>query len=271
MVKINQVLNRNSNLANRVARYVKECGKKSILETKPFKGQINSNKLGYILPDKSINFSNPEVAFEYGKNKCVQALNSKTPYEHGVVISGRRVLEEIVGTTSSCSFTPQKYKTNITFLHGHPDMFAKGGTTPISVADFRALVGNILMNRNVDEIVAFNSKGEFSKLSKKVKRPKNKISLIWNYIKYARIEKKEQKMLSKLSIAPLLDKRRKLSSNLRTKDGVNEIIYNQILEIDKLLSFFKATENDCKIIHNFWKKNASSLGVNYETNFSYLI
>jgi hypothetical protein len=150
-------------------------------------------------------------------------------------------------------------------------MYANGGTTPISIADFRALVGNLLMNRNVDEIVAFNSKGEFSKLSKKVKRPKNKISLIWNYIKYSRIEKKEQKMLSKLSIAPLLDKRKKLSSKLRTNDGVNEIIYNQILEIDKLLSSFKATENDCKIIHNFWKKNASSLGVIYETNFSDLI
>lgn len=271
MVKINQVLNRNSNLANRVARYVKECGKKSILETKPFKGQINSNKLGYILPDKSINFSNPEVAFEYGKNKCVQALNSKTPYEHGVVISGRRVLEEIVGTTSSCSFTPQKYKTNITFLHGHPDMFAKGGTTPVSVADFRSLVGNILINRNVNEIIAFNSLGEYSKLSKKVKQPKNKISLIWNYIKYGRIEKKEQKIFSKLSIAPLLKKRKFLQTKLRTKDGINEQILNQIIEIDKQISSFKATEKDCKIIHEFWKENASSLGVNYETDFSYLI
>lgn len=271
MVQINQVLNNNLNSMNNIARYVKTCGKKSILETKPFRGKFEPNKLGYILSDGTINFSSVKTAFEYGKNKCIQALNSSNPYEHGVIISGTRVLEELVGTISSCPFIPMKYKTNITFLHGHPDMYAKGGSTPVSIADFRSLVGNILMNRNVDEIVAFNSKGEYSKLSKKVKKPKNKISLIWNYIKYSRIEKKEQKMLSKSSIAPLLKKRKSLQKRLRTKDGINEMVFNQILEIDKQIASFKVSESDCKIIHEFWKKNASSLGVIYETNFSDLI
>ena len=270
MAQINQVLNNNLNSMNNIARYVKTCGKKSLLETKPFRGKIESSKLGYILSDGTINFSNVEAAFEYGKNRCVQALNGNNPYEHGVVISGKRVLEEIIGTRSSCSFNPRKYKTKITFLHGHPDMYAKGGTTPVSVADFRALVGNIFMNRNVDEVVAFNSKGEYSKLSKKVKKYKNKLSLIWNYIKYAKIEKKEQKMLSKLSVAPLIEKINSLQKKLRTKDGINEIIYNQLLEIDKQIASFKVSESDCKIIHEFWKKNASSLGVIYETNFSNL-
>ena len=78
-------------------------------------------------------------------------------------------------------------------------------------------------------------------------------------------------MLSKLSIAPLLKKRNSLQKKLRTKDGINEIIYNQILELDKQIASFKVKESDCKIIHEFWKKNASSLGVIYETNFSDLI
>ena len=50
-----------------------------------------------------------------------------------------------------------------------------------------------------------------------------------------------------------------------------KFVLNQIIEIDKQISSFKATEKDCKIIHEFWKENASSLGVNYETDFSYLI
>ena len=157
MVQINQVFNNNLNTMNNIARYVKTCGKKSLLETKPFRGDIESSKLGYILSDGTINFSSVRAAFEYGKNKCVQALNSSNPYEHGVIISGTKILEELIGTSASCSILPQKYKTNITFLHGHPDMYAKGGSTPVSIADFRSLVGNILMNRNVDEIVAFNS------------------------------------------------------------------------------------------------------------------
>ena len=114
MVQINQVLNNNLNSMNNIARYVKTCGKKSILETKPFRGKFEPNKLGYILSDGTINFSSVKTAFEYGKNKCVQALNSSNPYEHGVIIFGTRVLEELVGTISSCPFIPMKYKTNIT-------------------------------------------------------------------------------------------------------------------------------------------------------------
>lgn len=47
-------------------------------------------------------------------------------------------------------------------MHGHPDLYGKGCSAPISIADASTILGW----NNLEEIVAYNTKGEFSKLKK---------------------------------------------------------------------------------------------------------
>ena len=251
--------------ADSVIKYVKHNTKRNILEIKPLKDKINPEKLGAIFPDGTINFATNEAAFEYGKSRCVQALNGPNPYEHGVILSGRRVLDEIIGDESSGLIRPSKYKTNIIFLHGHPDMYAKGCTTPVSTTDFKTLVGNIFFDRNVDELYAFNSLGEYSKISKKVKNPENKFQLFWNYYKYARINAAEARLLKKMSFAPIYEEYYRKMETGTIEEKIK--LLEEGIAKDKSI---KSTEADCRIINEFWKKNAKSFGIDYECNYSSL-
>ena len=63
MAGVNQVFS----LADDVARYVKACGKRSILECKPLRCKIKPKELGVIFPDGQINFQNEESALKYIK------------------------------------------------------------------------------------------------------------------------------------------------------------------------------------------------------------
>ena len=58
------------------------------------KGKINPNSLGYVCPDKTINFATDKVANNYAKNVVVQALNSKKPYEQAIGVLSQMVLKE---------------------------------------------------------------------------------------------------------------------------------------------------------------------------------
>ena len=60
-------------LADDVARYVKACGKRSILECKPLQRKINPKDLGVIHSDGTINFTTQEATIKYMRTKCTRA------------------------------------------------------------------------------------------------------------------------------------------------------------------------------------------------------
>lgn len=123
------------------------------------KGKINPNSLGYVCPDKTINFATDKVANNYAKNVVVQALNSKKPYEKSVVLKGKRILYEMNGTSNRCSIPNGSEGI---WVHGHPDLFGKGKTVPFSAIDytsFRSMDG-------LEQAIIYNSKGQESKLIK---------------------------------------------------------------------------------------------------------
>ena len=155
MAGVNQVFS----LADVVARYVKACGKRSILQTKPLQGKINPKELGARLSDGSISFANQETAIEYGIERCRQALIAPNPFERAVNIKGRRVVAEIQGTADSVNL----HNRAEVMIHGHPDTYEKGCTTALSTGDYEFFIEHNCIKR----MMAVNSKGEFYQMVKK--------------------------------------------------------------------------------------------------------
>ena len=133
------------------------------MEIKPANIKVDSKTLGYIRPDGVINFQSTLAAQEYAKNRAISALKGKNPHERLIIVDKNRILDEIEGDSYSGVLIPIKYKTNkLSVVHGHPDLYGKGCLAPISIAD----ASTILRWNNLEEIVAYNTKGEFSMLKK---------------------------------------------------------------------------------------------------------
>ena len=64
-----------TNLFESTTKYVKACGKRSILETKPFQGKINAKELGVVFPDGQINFQNEDAILKYIYKRLHDSLN----------------------------------------------------------------------------------------------------------------------------------------------------------------------------------------------------
>ncbi len=133
-------------LAQRAASWVKSAGKTSVLETKPLQGKINTKELGYINSNGNIVFGNQQAAQKYAKNRIQKALHAEKPFERGLFVDKNVVLEEINGNKTSINLLQSKTFKNrhanfatdikadetIEFIHGHPDIWGKGHTTPLS-------------------------------------------------------------------------------------------------------------------------------------------
>ncbi|MBQ7126915.1 hypothetical protein IJO12_07505 [bacterium] len=234
-------------------------------------GNLNVHNLGLIYPNGRIKFSNNDAVFNYVKNKCVKALNLKTPYEYGIAVSGHTVLDEAKGDISSCTFTPENYESNVVLYHGHPDMYKKGASTPVSLPDFKLLA----RWKNVKAVVAFNSKGEYSKIVK-TNDSSGFLPNAMMHLKYAKIFLKEKNLHKKMNLYPILKRIQYIQDQISMllmkgfKDDA-EKMYKKLEETELELKHYKATKKDCLLIHNFWKKNAKKLGIYYETNFSDLV
>ena len=96
MAGVNQVFS----LADDVARYVKACGKRSILECKPLQGKINPKGLGVVFLDGKINFQNEESALKYIKARLHDALNrpQAEQFERVIAKRGSTIIGEGDGT-----------------------------------------------------------------------------------------------------------------------------------------------------------------------------
>lgn len=135
--------------------------------------KTSSNKTNVIKPYNKIKpiqseFKSTKDLFTYAKKRCVDALNSSTPYEHALILDTKKnkVISEYIGNSNTCPipdlFSLNIDKKNTAIIHGHPD------STPISSTDIKTM-----LKAQVYQIIAINSKGEFSLVSKTLQQDKN--------------------------------------------------------------------------------------------------
>ena len=111
-------------------------------------------------------FSSTKDLFAYGKKRCMDALNSPSPYEHTVLADIKKnvVVTEFIGDSHSCNINGIENlnfdKENTVLMHGHPV------NTPISPADVK-----VLIDRNVSQVIAFTKNGQFSLVAKSREYP----------------------------------------------------------------------------------------------------
>ena len=284
MAGVNQVFS----LADDVARYVKACGKKSILQTKPFRKNTNPKELGYIHPDGMIIFQTNDVAQKYAKNRVMQALHLEEPFERGVFINKNIILEEINGNNNSIDLISTKIfkqrncgldkeidvNETIEFVHGHPDYFGKGYTMPLTGGDGFTFPSDyaVMIGHNLKKVTAYNSLGEFNTITwlgnkTKLEAIQKHSSDYWNYL---------AKLLDKKDYEHYKDFMQKCIKYVQENNGQlslelieeNQVITSKIIEkAEKLLN----TRRGAKICHGLWRRNASEYGVSYSTNFSNLV
>ena len=171
MAGVNQVFS----LADDVARYVKACGKRSILECKPLQEKINPKGLGVVFLDGKINFQNEESALKYINVRLHDALNRPQleQFERVIAKKGSTIIGEGDGTHTDATKAFQSIKgvmerinqdvpRDLEVFHSHPDMFGPGSTTPLSTPDMGDLA--TFFRAKLKKIVAINSKGEFNSI-----------------------------------------------------------------------------------------------------------
>lgn len=248
----------------------------SFLWKKAPNGKLNPNNLGWVRPDGVINFASENAAETCAKNIVMNAFKAPIQYERGVVLSKNQILDVIEGDATSCPLNPMDYMCRIKFFHSHPDIYGKGKTTPISVGDFQALRGKVIIGNNIDEVVAFNSNGEYSKLTKICKEPQNWFQFFKCLIKYYKFDKVVQKKLyNKWSLADSQKQLNKANKQFikatifRNEDKKSELIQKAVILAEEQKKH-KATKEDCKLIDWFWRKYAKKFGVKYETNYTSL-
>lgn len=250
---------------------------------------INMETLGYCLPDGKIKFRTNEVALKYAKNRVLHALHCKQPFERGIIISDSTILSEINGTYKSVDTNKELDCLNTIFIHGHPQ------DTPISQPDSK-----VLLLSNAKEIIAYNSKGEYSSLKKFIKPDdasskfkkfifacknlfnctnaevdylgtwhefKNKIGL---NKKIKTIESKITKTFTEKSnhqYSEAFQKSLDLYENTGQENyftlppHIRELVA-ELIKLDK-----EEIECSKEFTHNFWKENAYKYNLSYSTNY----
>ena len=264
-------------LAQKTAAWIKAAGKKSLLEIKPSKIKVDAKNLGYVSPDGTINFQSSGIAQKYAKNRAMLALKDKNPHERFIIVDKNRILDEIEGGSYSGVIIPLKYKANkLSIIHGHPDLYGKGNTSPISVPD----ASTILRWNNLDKIVAYNTKGEFSILKKidinsegwfaDLRRKFRKFTNIINS-EMVMIKGKKELTSSDINkqIKEIDKKIYKCLHNNKNPDEFNTLIEEKN-KLVKLGEIYQMTETNGQMIHEFWLKYAKKYNLEYATNFSNL-
>ena len=251
MAGINQVFS----LADDVARYVKACGKRSILETKPLQVKINPKDLGVCFPDGTIKFSTQESAIKYMQKKCTNALQGKNPYEHSVSIKGSSIIDESSGSLTHCGKSVIGTPIEEVCGHGHPDTYAKGCTTAPSIVDYYSLMNT---KSQMKEFV-YNSNGEYYSMTKipNVRVRNEEVFGFYQEIDILACEhyfKTQPKSVQE-----------KLNKAIREKDlQTFEELVSKYMPVNPS----DATKDLTESTHTFWLKYGKRFGVEVDTNFS---
>lgn len=256
-------------------------------------GKVNPKNLGYILPNENINFVTKDGAMTYAKNTVVKALNSKIPYERGIIVKDSKIIADVKGFGNELYFGQTNLK-DCFIVHGHPN------STPISVTDYGLALENC-----AKEIIAYNPKGEYSKLVMERQLPKV-FSILPNKLKQFFLKHEQNRKIKTLEsdydkfLQPIDEKIAEQYSDLAQK--INKFYcsaapeakkqlgdYLKLLKADLiedlseipselqpvLKDFFVLSKNEYKLktplIHRFWSENVSKYRAKYDTNYSNLI
>ena len=259
MAPINQVINKGISLADDVARYVKTCGKKSVLETKPFKGVINSKELGYICPNGDIQFQSAETASQYAKNWVMQPLKNKNPYERFVAQHDNIIFYQSKGSQYSTEIDDiatqkilSRFDSDISIIHGHPNLPNHNFASPITSQDCIYLY----KHKAFKDVVAYDQQGKFSKLSKKGganESPSRFLQKFDNEVYPKKLMQRQNALLEKMNVSSLTSEEEK-----------------ELFEIFDKLQKLSSSKQIAKNVHRFWVNNAEKLGLDYSTNYSWL-
>jgi len=223
---------------------------------------VDSSKLGYVRPDKTIKFQSPAVALDYAKNTVVKALKSDKPYEKCVLIDKDIIVKQFKGDHNGVEFNTSGLKFD-TMVHGHPDAYGEGLTYPINFTDISAFFENTL--NGIKKSIVYNSKGEYSmvealpraeaydRLAPFVREEFIKIDNRRNLAKSIRLEQE----MGNANIAKL----KELKSSGKLKELAKSI------DDENFLATLLA-KIEIPVLHKMLKENAPELKLEYKNNFS---
>lgn len=277
MGKTDLVIKIGKNIVNEASNYASRLGKR-LVETKPaYITNIEGLKYQPLKTDV-FEFGSLKSARKYAKDKSIDAIKSENPFERLVVIDKdtKRIVTEIDGKQNGVSTKGLSIPDNASMVHAHPTLNTMPKTsvaTPISFNDF------VVLNKKGNDIIAFNSAGEFSMLAKKPNfKPLSKEQIYYYgqihsiYIVYEndlipRIASKLPKIFQDCKSRQEI---KLIMKELETKFGLSK---KQVLQIMAKCSQVVRDNiglGEVKGIHKFWQDYADELGVVYKTNYSYL-
>lgn len=227
---------------------------------------LNPATLGWVRPDKAVQFATPKAAQGYAKNRIMQALHSKEPFERAVFLKDNVVLGEFGGTYSNVHIETSLPDSGVRLWHGHPD------NSPLSVYDFLAQI-----QADLFEIRAINDKGMFSSLTKMSAQPIQDDLTFGR--KVAKIAFKENSKLYPKYIRDIAEKFLHAGNNSLNKFSDPELAnagFRLVTERPDLLAQFskeitklQQTDNIRNFFGKFWTKNAEKFGYKYSSDMPF--
>jgi len=219
-----------------------------------------------------------QVSLKQAKDRILAALNCEKPFERCVCIEDNKIICEFDGDEDEASgpdWMLEKLLSDgkIIIAHGHPSYSNKAViTSPVSLGDF------LFMNkcRGCAECIVFNARGEYSILRKS----ENFKSVGYDEVD-ALVLKYQDSLVKLLSEEKqseyehlrnyLIDRKCPPTIDSAVRAGILDFnTLSKLEEIYNLLSDIQETDVGIKAAHDFWIKNAKTLGLVYETNYSNL-
>ena len=206
-------------------------------------------------------FKSEQEAQDYAKKRVIEALKAEPPFERAVLVQKNKVIDEFDGSQYSVPFDPKNYKEyqELSIIHGHPDTFEKGKATPISSGDIDLL----LFNDNINTVQAYSSVGEHSTITRKTG--------FWNKVKtfFARTHSYSDSNNLVKKLLPQELKERKKTLLLNIKKGNFDIDEPERIQ-QEILKAVSSKDASLKI-HQYLTKTMPKYGLDYTTNYSYLV
>ena len=261
-------------VASKSAKYLRACGKRSILETQaPVK--VDPTKLGVYLSDNSIHFQSEDAAISYIKSRLLDSLKGKKQFERGIVKKGSVIFSETNGDARNtfARLPDSEYlklrdgnfgSREFEFWHSHPDLYGVGKTAPLSGPE----CGDIgaFYRLNLKKVVAMNSKGEINiiEATKDISLEKYKefCNNFEDFYMSRVLPKKQLKIYNKLK-----NEFKKNGNNVSGALQYEIEHFNKFCE--QYFSKIETQEKSAQIAHEYFK-TAGEYGMKYKNTFSNL-
>ena len=273
-------------LAERAARYVKACGKRSILETKPV-GNIDTSQIGVCLSDGTIHFPKlnmtrfrtAEEAEAHAKEVVMKQFNVPIAEQREIAVAtwGRDYYHNTPGqhcrTASPIIYSGNNHPRGKTDLvHNHPSHNEIGDSVPLSGNDLQTLI----MNES-HSVTALNKAGEYNTATVIDMDKAYGQSGIVSSIKLGKMLVNEQfpYMMGKdgkrlLELRGLKEKQT-LTPELEAELKNLEIKFENFRDSDMAKFMEEHVDEYVQILHRAYKKILPQFGIEYKTNFSNLL